>query len=821
MAPALNETAVKEPTMLDGAMAMEPTPRVNRLKEDFLRAKPVIEIDHARIYTRTMKETEGEPMVIRRAKAFCTVVREMPINIVAEELFAGYVNATWAGHQVAAERGASIEGALDYMLKKGRSLDAEDERELREDILPYWKAPEGQSRSTQNHEVTPFLSSEIGQQLFYGGRRRAGQYGHLIINYEKVLKKGFLGVKRDAEERLARLDTADPEELRKVPFLTGVLMAMEAAAEIGMRFAARARQLAAEAEDAGKKAALLKLAEVCDRVPANPARTFHEALQSVWFAYILQNWEAITNQAYAVARSDQYLYPYYEKDIAEGRITRAEAQELIDCWLLRFNIPDWTTDFDEGHQRILGDPSGRTIGGMKGCHLSVGGYKADGSDGTNELTYMFIEGMMHLGLPEPYFSVQVHSRMRDDLLIKACQLTSLGYGHPQFENADVLVPGIVTRGTGGPPITMEEARGFASVGCQEPMLAGIEGLNPSGIINGALALELALNNGVSRLTREQSGLKTGDPRQFSSFEDLREAYKKQFALLTEKATLMSNIRELNIAEKHPTVFISAMMEDCIEKGTCREEGGARHNAGPGLYAIGLPDNADSFAAIKKLVFEEKKITMTQLCDALDSNFEGHEDLRKMCLESPKYGNDVDYVDEQMVWLAREWAAECRKQKNPRGGNGVPGMQAYVTHIPYGRAVGALPSGRLAGKPLSDGASPCPGSDVHGPTAVFKSLSKVNGFEQNMTNILNMTLDPAVFKDKNGVKRLADLMRTFVDEKIQEVQFNVISPDTLRAAQKEPDQYQGLAVKVAGYSAFFTQLSKPLQDAIISRTDHGL
>lgn len=821
MAQTLAAASTGDTTTQEGVFTMKPSTRVERLKEALLRTKPLVEIDHARIYTRVMKETEGEPMVLRRAKAFSAVVREMPIHVVPGELFAGYVNATWAGHQVAAERGTSVLRALDYMLEKGRTLSEEDDRELREDILPYWSGPEGKAPSPQSFEAIPFLNSENQYELFYGSRRMAGQFGHLIINYEKVLTEGFLGVKKNAEERLTRLDPTDPEELRKVPFLHGVVLAMDAAAEMGPRFAAEARRLAKDEADAGKKAELLNLAEVCDQVPAQPARTFHEALQSAWFAYILQHWEAPTNQGYAIARSDQYLYPYYRKSIDEGEITRAEAQELIDCWLLRFNVPDWTSDFDEGHQSIIGDPSSRAIGGMKGCHLTVGGYKADGSDGTNELSYMFIEGMMHLGLPEPYFSVQVHSRTPDELLIKACQLSSLGAGHPQFENADVLVPGIVTRATGGPPITMEDARGFASVGCQEPMLSGLDGLNPSGIINGALALELALNNGVGRLTQKNLGPETGDPRQFTSFEEILDAYQKQIAWLTQRAGLVSNIRELNIAEKHPTVYISALIEDCIENGKCREEGGARYNAGPGLYAIGLPDNADSLAAIKRLVFEEKRLTMTQLCDALDSNFEGHEDVHKMCLESPKYGNDIDYVDELMVWLAREWAAECRKQKNTRGGGGVPGMQAYVAHIPYGRAVGALPSGRLAGRPISDGASPCPGSDTEGPTAVMKSLSKVNGFEQNMTNILNMTLNPSVFRNDEGVKKLADLMRTFVDEKIQEVQFNVISPDTLRAAQKQPDKYQGLSVKVAGYSAFFTQLSKELQEAIISRTDHGL
>jgi len=821
MEQALSDTSAGEQLVPEDVFAAKPTERLERLKAGFLEAKPVLEIDHARIYTRAMRETEGEPMVIRRAKAFCAVVREMPISIAGDELFAGYVNATWHGHQIAAERGAAVLGALDYMLKNGRFLSKADETELKEEILLYWSGRKGGIGADDSFKAIPFVRSEREYQLFYGGRRMSGQYGHLIVDYGKVLKRGFMGVKQDAEERLTRLDPTDPEELRTVPFLTGVVMAMQAASEIGSRFAGKARELAAEQADGYERASLLEIAEACDRVPAYPARTFREALQSVWFTYVLQNWEGITNQAYAVARSDQYLYPYYESDIAEGRITPAEAQELIDCWLLRFNIPDWIEGFEEGHQGILGDPSGRAIGGMKGCHLSVGGYRADGSDGTNALTYMFIEGMMHLGLPEPYFSVQIHSRTPDDLLMKAGELCVLGYGHPQFENADVLVPGIVTRGTGGQPIAMEDARGFASVGCQEPMLAGCEGLNPSGIINGALALELALNNGVSRQTGERIGLETGDPRQFDSLEDVLEAYRRQFAQLTERAALISNIRELNIAEKHPTVLISGLMDDCIEKGKCREAGGARYNAGPGLYAIGLPDNADSLAAIKKLVFEEGRITMAQLCDALDSNFEGHEDIRRMCLEAPKYGNDEDAVDEFMVGLARDWAAECRKQKNTRGGNGVPGMQAYVTHVPYGMAVGALPSGRLAGKPISDGASPCPGSDTNGPTAVMKSLSKVNGFEQNMTNILNMTLDPAVFKDPSGVRRLADLMRAFVDEKIQEVQFNVISSDALRAAQEEPEKYRGLAVKVAGYSAFFTQLSRQLQDAIIARTNHAL
>ncbi len=805
---------------VDRVLTIKPTPRVERLKEIFLHLKPVFEISRARIYTRVMKETDGESMVIRRAKAFCALVRELPINIDPNELFVGYVNATWAGQQVSAERGEPMEKVLDYKGEREFILSEEDERELREEIIPYWKGPEGnwsRIRDPHSYELIPedkyYQISTSSDGKLTTRKIKAGSihYGHECIDYEKVLKKGFLGVKKDAEERLARLNYTDPDELKIVPFLRGVVMAMEASAEIGKRFAAKARELAEKEENATREAELLKIAEACDWVPANPARTFYEALQSFWFTFILQWWETIETKGTSVGRMDQYLYPYYERDIREGRLTREEAQELIDCWILRLQNPEW--NYRDGHYYV--------IGGRLGAHLSVGGYKADGSDGTNELSYMFIEAMMHLGLPEPHFSVQVHSRIRDDFLIKACQLCSLGYGHPEFENADVIVPGFLSRVTGGQPITMEDARGFTSCGCQEPMIVGKDGLKLGGMISAAAALEFALNNGVGRLSHQKSGLETGDPRQFKSFEDVKEAYKKQFALIIKKYTVRSNIGERNLAEMHPTVLHSALIEDCIEKGMSREEGGARYNAGPGQFAVGLPDIADSFAAIKKLVFEDKKITMAQLCDALDSNFEGYEDIRQMLLKVPKYGNDDDYVDEQMVWLAREWAAECRKQRNTRGGHGVPGLQAYTSYVAFGETLGALPSGRLAGKPLSDGASPCPGSDVNGPTAVLKSLSKVNNFEQNMTDIVNMTLDPVMFKDGDGFKKLADFIRTLVDQKVEEVQFNVVSPDTLRAAQREPDKYRSLLVKVCGYCAFFVDLTEGLQNGIIARTEHTL
>ena len=318
------------------------------------------------------------------------------------------------------------------------------------------------------------------------------------------------------------------------------------------------------------------------------------------------------------------------------------------------------------------------------------------------------------------------------------------------------------------------------------------------------------------------GLETGDPRQFKSFEEVREAFKKQLDWLIRCYAIALNIQEMTLAETDSTVYQSALTEDCIEKGISKEKGGARYNFGPAITACGAVDVGDSLAAIKKLVFDDRKITMDQLCDALDKNFEGYDELRRMLLKAPKYGNDDDYADEQVAWVMRVYSGEVLKQKNLRGGHMLSKQIPLSTFIPQGKVVGALPSGRSAGEPLSDGVSPTRGSDIRGPTAVLKSVGKINATEvSRLGQTLNMRIGPAVFKDGSGFERLADLLRVFIDEKIHHIQINVVSSDTLKAAQREPDKYNDLVVKVAGYNAYFTTLPKSLQDAVIARTEHGL
>ena len=779
MDAVLDRQGEREQTMLGRVLTIKPTPRIEKLREALLDLEPTSSIERARIETRMMRETEGEPTITSRTKVFAGVVRDLPVDIYPDELLVGCTSIGPRCTSISPMNAASLTDEVQTRMygynRKGTAADLSDEekRELAEELTPYWESQ--------------------------GRAGKGAHFGHNIHAFENVLEKGFLGIKKDAEERLARLDLADPEERRKTPFLEGVVIAMTAASEIGQRYAARARQLAEEEEDPTRKTDLLKIAEVCDRVPAHPARTFHEALQSYYFAWALLFLEVPYDLGFSQGRVDQYLYPYYEEDMRTGRITRPEAQELIDCYILKVNF--------EGHAGSIG----------------VGGVNARGNDATNELSYMFIEGIMHTRLVSPYFAVLVHSKTPDDLLIKACELCALGSGHPQFLNSDVMIDQALARGSmGGPPVTLQDARSAANVGCLELVIPGKD----SGYIyydscNLASIMELVLTNGLRRSDGKRIGAETGDPRAFQSFEDVKEAFASQVASRMRTIEEAGNERERMIRELSPTVFESALIEGCIEKGLCREEGGAHYNFNIGGVVLGSSDAGDSLAAIKKLVFEDRRISMAQLCDALDANFEGSEDIRKMCQQIPKFGNDDDNVDEEVAWVLHQWASEFQKMKNIRGGYGCPGGSPMAGYVPAGETVGALPSGRLAGEPLADASSPATGCDVSGPTSVFKSVGKIDNVEILGGIVLNMRLDPDAVQEGDGIKRLADLIRTFVDQKIYHVQINVVSSDTLRAAQEEPDQYRDLMVKVAGYNAFFTQLTRPLQDTIISRTVHGL
>ena len=778
----------RERSLRDRVFTIKPTPRVERLRQGYLDTKDKVVIDILRTKTRVMKETEGEPRETRQAKAFAATVREMPINIYPDEPFVGWLFCEPRGANLSGWQALTLEGELDTLSTREITpflISDEDKRELREEIIPYWKA----------HRVW-------GSTL-----------PHWTAGYEKVLEKGLLGVKRDAEERLERLDLTDPEDFKKLSFLQGVIMALEAATEIGGRFAARARELANKEEDGKRKAELLKIAEVCDWVPAHQARTFYEAIQSVWFIHILHALDNEHATGMGPGRPDQYLYPYYERDIREGRITKEEAQELIDCWFMRYSQYYMIWRSDAGSY-------GTMTPHTPGHHLDVGGLKPDGTDGANELSYMFIEAVMHTpGMTEPTLGFLVHSKTPEDLLIKACQLTALGGGYPMFINQDLRVENLLARNEimDGPPIPLALARTGTGAGCHELVLPNVESGFSFTMLLLAGVVELVLTNGTRRIGDRKMGTETGDPRQFKSFDEVREAFHKQMAWLLRNGIIASHMSERAL---QPKAFNSALVEDCIEKGISKEEGGARYNV-HSVQTFGRIDAGNSLAAIKKLVFDDKKVTMDELCRALDNNFEGYEDIRKMCLEVPKFGNDDDYADEQVAWVTHIVNEEAKQYKSTYGGCTVVSEVPSAGYISAGKVVGALPTGRLAGEPLCEAATPTIGSALQGPTAILKSLGKVNNAEVNQGQSLNMRLDPAVFEKAEGFKRLADLIRVFVDQRVDHVQINVVYSDTLKDAQREPDNYKDLTVKVAGYNARFVELRKDLQDSIIARTEHGL
>lgn len=803
--------------MLNQVLETKPTRRVERLREAFMGLKPTASIDRARIETRVMRETEGQHMVLRRAKVFASVAREMPIDIYPDELIVGgHSTRPWCDNISPAD-GPALEAGQTLNVTSSEFYDLDDlsdeeKRELQEDLIPYWRG-RGNYENTRQGRALLQLPDEFSDLLFANpdqyppvpsmvyAAALGPHYGHNCVGLERVLQQGFLGIKEEATERLASLDPEEPDDLQKTPFIRGVILAMEAAAEVGQRFAARARRLAAEEEDAERRAELLGIAEACEWAPANPARTFHEALQAYYLAWVLLFWETPFQWSVTPGRADQYLYPYYRRDIDEGRITKERAQELIDCYCIKLNLNQTN----------------------KYHHISVGGFKPDGSDATNDLSYMFIEAVMHTRLEEPLLGVLIHSMTPDDLLTKACQLCALGTGHPQFINNEVLVSQALARGTmGGPAITLDHARSACPVGCIE---LGIPGFDSgydyfSAICNLAAAMEFVLTNGISRCYGRRMGLETGDPRRFESFEEVQRAFQKQVAYMRRIRTISTNIEEKIAAELSPTVYESALIEGCIEKGLTRESGGAHYNFNTGVVGAGAADAGDSLTAIKKLVFEDKKLTMGQLCDALEKNFEGHDEIRQMLQRAPKFGNDDPYADEQTAFVSHVYASEMMKQRNTRGGHCCPGGSPLSAYIAFGMVVGALPSGRSAAQPLSDGWSPCSGSDTAGPTAVLRSMGRIDHVELLGGVIHNMRMGAEVFKD-GDVKTLVDFIRTFVDQKIYHLQINAVSSDTLRAAQREPEKYRDLMVKVAGYNAFFVRLKKPLQNGIIARTEHGM
>ncbi len=830
------------------------TDRIGRLVDHLFAKLPEIESARAVLITESYRQTENEPMIIRRAKAFEHILKNIPIIIRDEELIVGSTTIAPRGCQTYPEFSYEWLEA-EFETVETRSADPfyiseKTKQDLRE-VHKYWKG------KTTSELATSYMAPEairaIDHNIFTPGNYFYNGVGHVTVQYDKVLKVGYEGIIAEAEEELAKCSVGDGDYVKKSHFLEAVIISCRAAITYAERYARLAKEEAEKCGDAQRKAELLAIAENCAHVPAKGARSFYEACQSFWFVQQLLQIES-SGHSISPGRFDQYMYPYYKKDLDSGRLKREFAQELMDCIWVKLN--------DLNKCRDAASAEG-FAGYSLFQNLIAGGQNKDGIDVTNDLSFMCIQASMHVMLPQPSFSVRVWNGSPHEFLIKAAELTRTGVGLPAYYNDEVIIPSLVSRG-----LTLAEAREYNIIGCVEPQKAGMtEGWHDAAFFNMCRPLELVFSNGADR--GEQISIKTGDVEQMSTFEEFYDAYKAQMNYNISLLVNADNAIDVAHAERCPLPYLSCMVDDCIRRGKSVQEGGAVYNF-TGPQGFGVANMADSLYAVKTLVYDEKKVSMADYKEALLTNYgkgldattisemtvqiaEGlkragktvgekeievilksikaasetpeikakGEKLLELIEAVPKFGNDIPEVDAFARDVAYTYTRPMETFKNPRGGIYQAGLYPVSANVPLGAQTGATPDGRLARTPVADGVSPSAGKDVNGPTAAANSVSRLDHYIASNGTLFNQKFHPSALSGRTGLENFVALIRSYFDQKGSHMQFNVVSRETLLDAQKHPEQYKHLVVRVAGYSALFTTLSRSLQDDIINRTEQGL
>ncbi len=834
---------------------IEKSPRIQRLVDDLYRKLPEIEADRAVLVTESYQATEVLPTVLRRSAAFMHIAKHIPIVIRDGELIVGSNSLAPRGCQTFPEYSYEwLEGELDTVATRAADpfyISEETKARLRA-IYPYWKG------KTNSDLARSLMAPEAYAAFVTHGMYTPGNYfyngiGHICVNYAKVMNIGYAGIKKEAETALSRLSVADGDYASRRAFLLAVMESCDAAVIYANRYADLAEQMAGKESDPTRKSELLEIAEVCRHVPEHPARSFREACQTFWFVQSLLQVEG-SGHSISPGRFDVYMYPYYRQDLHAKKLTRESAQELIDCIFVKLN--------DLNKVRDAASSEGFAGYGLF-QNLIVGGQNEAGFDTTNDLSYMCIEASMHVALPQPSLSIRVHNGSPEPLLLKAAALTRTGMGIPAYYNDEVIIPALMARG-----LTLEEARDYCIIGCVEPQKpCKTDGWHDAAFFNMCRPVELVFSNGVDRGV--QIGPKTGDVTEMTSFHEFYDAYKKQESHMIALLVNAINAIDTAHATRCPLPFESAMVDDCIQNGKTVEEGGAHFNF-TGPQGFGIANMTDGLIAIRELVFEKKLVTMQEFRDALAANFgEGitgptaekltaeiaqklaasgvtveesvirtiynevtngdslpeekrarYREIRALIDACPKYGNDDEATDLFARDVAYTYTKEVEKYKNPRGGVYQAGLYPVSANVPLGAQTGATPDGRLAYTPLADGVGPASGRDILGPTATANSVAKLDHAIASNGTLLNQKFHPSALAGMEGLRKFIALIRAYFDQMGMHVQFNVVTRETLLDAQKNPEQYKTLVVRVAGYSALFTTLSRGLQDDIINRTEQG-
>jgi pyruvate formate-lyase/glycerol dehydratase family glycyl radical enzyme len=791
--------------------------RIAELKKRNLEVEQEICVERARYFTESLRGTEAQPLVIRRARALAGVLEKMSLFIEPGELL--------AGHQASRLRAAPVfpEFAVDWIQQEidelpnspaDRFLVRPEVREELLEICRWWKGKTVQDRCLATLEEEVREAYRIGA-LSATGNMTSGD-GHIMLDFPKVLEAGLAGIDREAGEALAALDPSDPASVRRRSLLTAVRLVLAGVIRFAVRHAELAERLAREEADPGRRGELERMARACRRVPALPPESFQEAVQSVWFVHLVSQIES-NGHSMSLGRLDQYLYPYYLRDTREGRLSRDRAEELLaSLWIMLFGV---TKARPWAHTRF-------SAGGPTYQNLTLGGVDARGEDAGNELTWVCLDSVARTRLPQPNVSVRCHGGTPAALLGRCVEVIALGFGMPALHNDELMIPSLLARG-----VSLEDARGYAIVGCIEPIIPGKQGYRSAGMsfTNFPKILELALNGGRDPRTGVRLRPAEGSLAGFRSFEEVLQAFAVQMRHFVGLRLAGEYAIDAAIEELVPEPFCASLVQDCIRRGRTPKEGGAVYDLVTGPET-GVTNVANSLAAIRELVFERAVLTGAQLAQALDSDFAGQEgeQIRQLLRnKAPKFGNDEDEVDLLAHEVYMIFIRELEKYRTARHGRGpigclnIPCTATISANVPSGLCVGASAEGRRAGEPLAEGCSPYHGTDRKGPTAVIHSVAKMPNMLITGGNLLNQRLAPGCLATAEGRGKLQALVRSFFQQKGWHIQFNAVSAETLRAAQREPERYRDLVVRVAGYSALFNNLEPATQEDIIARTEHVL
>jgi len=779
---------------------------IEELIKKVREAKLHIDVNRAFFLTESYKKTEGEPAVIRQAKGFKHILENIPINIEEGELIVGSQSYKPLGILLYPEYASRwIEDTLDELPKRScepTEVDEDTKKILREKVFPYW-------RGKSLHEIfwnrcSPYLRKILFfeeehyppkcNEIQNLGAMATQGIGHVVFNPK--LFCGFLNIEEQVKEKLQNSPNKQSKQ-----FYEAVLICIDAVINWSGRYSKLANELAEKTSDLEIKKRLLKIAEICNRIPAYPPETFHEALQYFWFAWVAA-YIAEGGIGYSTGPIDEYLYPYYKKDIEKGILTKKEAHDLIKHLFVKFG---WLT------YGLKTDDAAKHHTGLRSFHFEIGRPPKEGRSTVNELSYMFIDAMIELRLNNPSIRVHLSKGNPEDFLGKVVELIKTGTGHPSIFNADLEVEYWLER-----RISEDEARECIFCACVTPTLYGDSGYNYMGYLNAGAPLSMCLNNGFWKYNGRSLGPNTGNPRNFTKFEDVLDAFREQVRYIISASTLAFNFLMQCHAELLASPYTSMFINGCLEKGLDKTWGGANYNFPPHPVCVGVPDIINSLAVIKKFIYDEKQLNWDDLLKLINEDFSDKESLRQMLLnKAPKWGNDDDYVDEiakQVIEILREEYEKVTQVSYIGKGPRDIAFASLGSNIPFGKAVGTLPWGKKAEDAVSDGIGPNHGTDRIGPTAILKSMSKIDWAKTGF-GILNVMFTPSAA----GSEALVNFLKAFVELGVSHIQFNIFDKNTLIDAQKHPEKYRGLIVRVSGYCAYFVELSKELQDDIIART----